>query len=340
MDKTLNYRYPTEYRNLVLTLILVVAVLAFTATMSFGTLMLVILGLVVLNYIVIRVQIEGFKRSAVAVTIDQYPEVHQVVEKCRHYVPVPPDTQVYIVFSPKLNAYAMGMGKPYAIILHSALVEALDAQELATVIGHEMGHIYFGHTTLLTFIGVLGNQTLGIPLLGDVIRFAFLFWSRATEFTSDRAGLIAGGRLDKAISTEVKLAVGPELARKINMGALERQAAETRTNFLSQLGEMQSTHPMLTSRLQKMREFAFSEQYRLLRPDAILSDDKTPTFDESLEPGSGICPKCLRRLSDPDAKFCHYCGSSLRQVKKICSKCHIELENDWKVCPKCGQPVE
>ncbi len=333
MDANLNYRYATEYRNLIITTILVVAVLAFTATMSFGTLMLVILGLVVLNYIVIRIQIEGFKRSAVAVTVDQYPEVHAVVEKCRQFVPIPENTQVYIIFSPKLNAFAMGMGKPYAIVLHSALVEALDAEELATVIGHEMGHIHFGHTTLLTFIGVLGNQTLGIPLLGDLIRYAFLFWSRATEFTSDRAGLVAGGRLDKAISTEVKLAVGPELARKINMRALERQAAETRTNFLSQLGEMQSTHPMLTSRLQKMREFAFSDLYQRLRPDAVLIE---PGLADESSDGGLVCPKCQRGLVDADAKYCHYCGNPLRG-KRICLLCNTELEMDWKVCPKCGQ---
>jgi Zn-dependent protease with chaperone function len=330
MIPKLIYRYPTEYRNLTLTIIASVLILALTATISFGTLLLLLLGLLLLNYLVIRTQIEGYKRSAVAVTQEQYPEIHRVVLKCRQYIPIPDDTNVYIIFNPKLNAYAMGMGRPYAIVLHSALVEALDEGELTTVIGHEMGHIAFGHTTLLTFIGVLGNQTLGIPLLGDVIRFIFLFWSRSTEFTSDRAGLVAGGRLDKAISTELILSVGPELARKINLTALEKQGEATRTNLLSHLGEMQSTHPMLTSRLQQLRLFALSDVFHSLRPDAILT-----------EPGDidGItCPKCGRVEIDRTASFCNDCGASLNSPQLTCSQCNTPLQTDWKVCPKCGKP--
>jgi Zn-dependent protease with chaperone function len=324
------YRYPTEYRNLVLTIIASVIVLVLTATISFGTLMLLLLGLLVLNYLVIRTQIEGFKRSAVEITEEQYPEIYRTVQKCRKYVTIPDDTNVYIIFNPKLNAYAMGMGRPYAIVLHSALVEALDEGELTTVIGHEMGHIAFGHTTLLTFIGVLGNQTLGIPLLGDVIRFIFLFWSRSTEFTSDRAGLVAGGRLDKAISTELKLSVGPELARRINLEALEKQGEATRTNLLSHLGEMQSTHPMLTSRLQQLRQFAQSDLYHSLRPDAVL--------DEPVVVDGITCPKCGRVEGDREAKFCNDCGAPLIAKQARCSQCDTLLQPEWKVCPKCGKP--
>lgn len=269
MPSQVDYRYPTEHRTYTITLVVIAISLFFFTTISFGTLLIIFLIGFGLNYLFIRIETEGLKRSAVRVSETQFPEIKALVDECHQHIDIPSDTQVFVSYSPTMNAYAMGVGQPYSIILYSALVEALDADELKSVIGHEMGHIKFKHTVLLTLVGQLGEQSFGMPLVGTLIRYSFMFWTRTTEFSADRAGLVACGRLDKAISAEVKLAVGPELAKQVDMNALAQQAKETHGNILGTLGEMGGTHPMMTTRIQQMVDFTFSDDFMQLRPDVI-----------------------------------------------------------------------
>ncbi len=335
----LDYRYPTEIQTLVITVIVLLAALALTTPFTVGvTAILFVVGFA-LNYLFVRTQIEGLKRRAVRVTATQFPEIKALVDECAHRVGVPADTEVYIKYSPVMNALAMGVGKPYSIVLHSALVESLDPDELKSVIGHEMGHIKFGHTTLLTLVGQLGSQTFGIPLVGDLIRYVFLFWSRSAEFTADRAGLVAVGRLDRAVATEVKLAVGPELAKRVDMRELARQARESRGNLLGTLGEMDGTHPMMTSRIQKMVDFAASETFGRLRPDMRGINFQEARAWQPAVPiyaaGNTACPACGKLTTSPMATFCMHCGAKLGQPGQ-CPQCQTALEPAWKVCPRCG----
>jgi hypothetical protein len=182
----------------------------------------------------------------------------------------------------------------------------------------------------------LGSQTFGIPLIGDLIRYAFLFWMRATEFTADRAGLVACGRLEKAITTEIKLGVGPELARRIDLRELARQARESQGSLLGTLGEMEGTHPMMTTRIQKMVEFAFSDIFRRVRPDGDISFEGAEHWQPPPPPGEVVCSNCGQPVTSPTATFCAHCGTRLIQEPRKCSQCQEPIEATWKVCPRCG----
>lgn len=338
-----DFRYPSEHRILAITSAVMVLALLITTPFTLGatvTLFLIAFGL---NYVFIRAKIEGLKRSAVRVGPTQFPEIKVIVDECANRIGVPADTEVFISQSPVLNAFAVGVGRPHSIVLYSALVQALDQDELKSVIGHEMGHIKFGHTGLLTLVGQLGSQTFGIPLIGDLIRYAFLFWMRATEFTADRAGLVACGRLEKAIATEIKLGVGPELARRIDLRELARQARESQGSLLGMLGEMEGTHPMMTTRIQKMIEFAASEVFRRARPDGDITFEGVEHWQPSPAPGSAaqnvVCPQCGLPATSPTAAFCARCGTRLAREPRQCSRCQEPAEAAWKVCPRCGNPL-
>jgi Zn-dependent protease with chaperone function len=96
------------------------------------------------------------------------------------------------------------------------------------------------------------------------LALAFMSWNRACEFSADRAGMLACGKPEKAISALVKL-----VAAKRNLSIsemehyLKRFDAED-DNLLSDLSELLATHPMTIHRIEQLRRYAASAEYKRL----------------------------------------------------------------------------
>ena len=101
---------------------------------------------------------------------------------------VPPE--IFVVEKQDVNAFATGHDRVGMIVLHSATIDAMNDDELMFIIGHEITHIKCGHCRYLTLTqattGSIFNR--GISIVASLV---FLVWSRKTEFTCDRGGMIA-----------------------------------------------------------------------------------------------------------------------------------------------------
>ena len=98
-----------------------------------------------------------------------------------------------------------------------------------------------------------------------MLTMAFLWWNRACEYSADRAGLLTCGKPHKAISALVKLAAGPETRTQAD---LERALLhiETEDDYAwSNLSEALATHPMTVRRVEELRRYAASPEYRHLQ---------------------------------------------------------------------------
>jgi Zn-dependent protease with chaperone function len=94
---------------------------------------------------------------------------------------------------------------------------------------------------------------------------AFLWWNRACEYSADRAGLLACGRLHKAISALVKLAEGAGADTRANMERALRHIEAEDDHALASLSEPLSTHPMMVRRIEQLHRYATSAEYRHLQ---------------------------------------------------------------------------
>ncbi len=229
-------------------------VLTFT-TLSVGAFMLLAIAGAALGWFITRLQHAALIGSAVRVTHEMSP-IAQLFDDCGHRINAPP-VQGFIVQSPLLNAYAFGLTSPQTIVLYSSLIDHLDEDELRFVIGHEMGHTLFNHTRVNSIIGGLAGVP-GLPFISMV----FAGWSRCAEYSSDRAGLIACGDLEKAQTALVKLTVGPALAKMVTPEQLERQSDDLRRNPMGWLVQLASRHPFVVHRLRELRKFAASQEYQ------------------------------------------------------------------------------
>ncbi len=141
----------------------------------------------------------------------------------------------------------------------------MDEDELRFIIGHELGHISLGHTWLNSLLGGLS----GIPspyLAAVVLYFSFRWWNRACEYSSDRAGMLACGKPEKAASALVKLTGGTATIRSMESWQQTLRRIEAEDDRLEgNLKELLSSHPLIIKRLEAIKEYASSAEYQYLQ---------------------------------------------------------------------------
>jgi Zn-dependent protease with chaperone function len=165
-----------------------------------------------------------------------------------------------------MNAFAMGVGGRGTVVLQTGLLDAMKKDEILFVIGHELGHLAAGHTRMIVVRGV-PDAGVGLPLITPILGWLFSFWQRKTEYTADRAGLLACQDLRAALRALVKLAVGPRLAEQINIDELVQQTREAAADTSARFAETLASHPFLLKRIDALIQFWNSTQYRRLIED-------------------------------------------------------------------------
>lgn len=238
----------------------------------------VLAGSVIIGFIYVRLlQVQQLGNS-LQISNKQFPEVYKQAKECAKILSLPRMPRIHVTQNPVLNAYAMGFGRSYAIVINSGVIENLPIEEIRTIIAHEMGHIKFQHTQFLSLISPLGQYFAFADLL-------FGFWIRKAEYTADRCALICSKDKETAIKTLIKVSVGPSCGKDVDIENLSLQLQDVDSNKLGNIGEMLGSHPYILKRIWEINKFAYLHK---IRP----------------------CTNC-GNISSNEAKFCEFCGGEL-----------------------------
>jgi Zn-dependent protease with chaperone function len=260
---TTEYRYPYEYVILGMTFIIVFLVIAITAAATVCGSVLFVPLVVILGYFAGRSKHQDLLSKGQQVTPQTAPEITSLLEVNTSRLQVEP-VNVFLVPSNQLNAYTFGMDSPKAIVLYSSLFKIMDQDEIQFILGHEMGHVKLGHTWLNTLVG--GIAGIPSPMGAAVImELAFRWWNRACEYSADRAGVLACGKPNKAISALVKLEAGSAARTQAGMQSAIQYIEREDDDIMHNLEELIASHPMIAKRINEIRNYSNTQAYSHLR---------------------------------------------------------------------------
>lgn len=209
--------------------------------------------------------------SNLKVTKDNYPKIYEyLVEACR-ILDLQQVPELYITWGYDINACTIGAENPI-IVLNSGLIDLCDDDEILFIIGHEVGHIKSQHMLYHLMAQVInwGIDTIpGGSLVASGLQFALYYWSRMSEFTADRAGLMCCQDTDAMTRVFIKMAglpikefnnIRPETfiqqARDFKM--LDYEGMNKVVKFLSIADE---THPWTVMRSAELLKWIDSGEY-------------------------------------------------------------------------------
>jgi hypothetical protein len=136
------------------------------------------------------------------------------------------------------------------ILLTSSLIERLEANELTSVIGHEIGHAVYKH------------NSPDLSSVEGLERLKLLAASRSAEVSADRAGLLACRDLNAAVSALIKITTGLGADDiRFDLQAFLRQFTEI-TEKGPSMNETMSTHPLFLLRIRALFMFSNAIEYQ------------------------------------------------------------------------------
>jgi heat shock protein HtpX len=232
--------------------------------------------------------------GAKIVTRDQYPRLHDVIERiiARNNLPKP---KIAVINTRMPNAFATGKGKRSSVVaVTTGLLDLLDTEELEGVIAHELTHIRNRDVLVLTLASLFstvawylmqfgfysggmgygygygGRDRNNAGGLAIVVIVAMLTWiisflviraiSRYREFAADRGSAQMTGKPVKLANALMKISGNMNRVPTKDL----RQAEGLNAFFIipaasgSTIVNLFSTHPPVEKRIEKLMEMEAS----------------------------------------------------------------------------------
>jgi Zn-dependent protease with chaperone function/uncharacterized RDD family membrane protein YckC len=190
--------------------------------------------------------------SSVMIHETQYPRVFAIVRRACAALEIPMPL-VFVRDDYNVAAAALGFGEPYALVLSSNWIEHFEDDELAFVIGRQLGHIAAGHTRFLSLLSVNGHEN-------PIVALIFGAWLRCCEYTCDLVGLLVCGSLDAA-TRAIAVSSFHHFGRHVNVAQFAEQGREIAKDSVLRWGEWLGGDPYATNRIAAMRAFEASAQF-------------------------------------------------------------------------------
>lgn len=327
-----------------------------------------------------RVTFITTKSTHVEITPHQLSEYYDMVPPICEKLGIDVPT-LYLSGDGEVNAYTMNENSPI-IIMNTGTLQNCSKETIRAIFAHECGHIA-SHHVLYTTMGQLimdGVAELlpGVGALASVgLQAAFLSWSRASEYTADRAAAIALGSAEPVEKMCVEIAGGwNDLDIDVDTELFMNQALEyeqaiqgSKLNkaFEVILHLLEGDHPLNAYRALEIRRWCATEEFenmqRYLRgeqaavpapvqqpmPQVAQTDPgMSSPMQQVAQPDPGMSAP-MQQVAQPDPGM----SAPMQQVAPdagaipgagapmgggFCENCGTPLKVGQRFCKACGSP--
>ena len=257
--------------------------------------------------------------QANAVGPSQFPHLWELYEDVCDTLDAPERYPLFVAQNPVVNAGAYGMDRPF-IILNSGSLALLDDRQISYVMGHEVGHVMSDHVLYRTMTELLIELAkLGFPIVGLAARailVGLLEWSRKSELSADRAGLLAIQDPEVVLSSMLKMAGGgsdeqTSLPEFIRQAEEYRESGDLADQVFKVLNVIMETHPFWVLRVAELRAWIESGAYdRVLRGEYQRRGEPDPAYAEDLSEAANAYGKGAKEMLDQMAGAARRVGES------------------------------
>ena len=185
---------------------------------------------------------------------------------------------------------------PGLLCLTHSYAQVLNEKEIASVLGHEFGHLVLEHNEVEEAISLLYPSYESMPLH---IRRQFNCLHKLQELSADRVSLVASGDLEASLKVLIKGASGlPENLLNLDLASILDYSQETFDDMKKIDVYPESSHPGIPLRILALKAFADSDLYKFSL-DGNLSE-KAQAQDLELEKKMAELTKLIKKYpSDP-----------------------------------------
>jgi Zn-dependent protease with chaperone function len=249
---------------------------------------------------------------------------------------------VYVSGDSQWVTYTFGSDTSAFIVLGTAILNNFQNDELLFVLAREMGHCRAGHAlwkSVTRFLtgdsgphGMLANGILHsinpLKLLEGAVELPLLAWSRQSDITADRAGLLAVG--DESLARRVLLAWSIKSARLLKLVNIEEwmKQEEASGDQMTRISEMTTSASMYTTRRLRLLGLAAREPDLMRYSQTVQAARKEMATAPKQVPASPAVPKAP---ADSLRIVCNKCQGAMRVPFAVLrGKPSLNVR-----CPKC-----
>lgn len=197
-----------------------------------------------------------------------YPRLYRIYRKVLERLRCEEVFELYVDFNYDLSARAYGSSQDgHLILVNSACLQELNDSELAALLGREVGHIMNSHVQYREMLDSIHLITDRLPAAGDMVAKKvssfFSKWMVASEYSADRAGLIASRSFESMVTLilrQMGVAPGPEQLLQVMEQRIDKMPEKMGINYMI----MAKAFPTLgmAQRLVELDKWVNSEEFR------------------------------------------------------------------------------
>lgn len=240
-----------------------------------------------------RIYTIQYTGSHLKVTSENYPKIYEYLQYAAQILDLPNVPDLYIQWGYAINAFTVGSEKPI-VVLNSGLLDLCDDDEIMFIVGHELGHVKSNHMLyhmMAQLVTSIIDQIAFGNLLGMPIKYALLYWDRMSEFTADRAGLMACQNKDAAIRAFMKMSGIPiKHFSEMNYKTFIQQAEEFKQLDYENLNKIvkfisiaDSTHPWTVMRAAELLNWIKDGEYEKLVKEGTTKNNEYNCNNDSIQ---------------------------------------------------------